>query len=290
MKCPKCGFFGPDYLDTCKKCGKDLTVEKARLGLNRQRLMRVRDQQAPGRESVSTQPAAPAPSDHASATVPRSEPPWNPPAPPPAISTTGADTRAPEPSATMPRQAPPVSAVEEPPISLDEAEDFGAPTEEESFAAPEAVSPPSAETSLDDFEFPDFTKSEPPPLRTASDDDSFSRFSLTDPENEKTHQPSGTGEREGFSLGDIGASESLPQDGILSQIEPSDSLESEDKGAAKTRLLSPQEIEEILHNELPSTPEGPSPKTAEKAKTQLLDEDQLSDILGEFDSDLSKSK
>jgi hypothetical protein len=33
MKCPKCGYFSPDYLDNCKKCGKDLLPEKAKLGL-----------------------------------------------------------------------------------------------------------------------------------------------------------------------------------------------------------------------------------------------------------------
>ncbi len=34
MKCPKCGYFGPDALNTCKKCGKDLLAEKAKLGLS----------------------------------------------------------------------------------------------------------------------------------------------------------------------------------------------------------------------------------------------------------------
>ena len=34
MKCPKCGYFGPDSLNTCKKCGKELFTEKAKLGLN----------------------------------------------------------------------------------------------------------------------------------------------------------------------------------------------------------------------------------------------------------------
>jgi hypothetical protein len=34
MKCPKCGYFGPDSLNTCKKCGKELFAEKAKLGLS----------------------------------------------------------------------------------------------------------------------------------------------------------------------------------------------------------------------------------------------------------------
>lgn len=33
MKCPKCGFFVSDRLDACKKCGRDLTAEKVKLGL-----------------------------------------------------------------------------------------------------------------------------------------------------------------------------------------------------------------------------------------------------------------
>lgn len=34
MKCPKCGYFGPDSLNICKKCGKELFAEKAKLGLS----------------------------------------------------------------------------------------------------------------------------------------------------------------------------------------------------------------------------------------------------------------
>ncbi len=33
MKCPKCGYVSFDYLDTCKKCGNDLTSVRAILGL-----------------------------------------------------------------------------------------------------------------------------------------------------------------------------------------------------------------------------------------------------------------
>jgi ribosomal protein S27AE len=28
MKCPKCGYTSFDYLDECKKCGKDLAEHK----------------------------------------------------------------------------------------------------------------------------------------------------------------------------------------------------------------------------------------------------------------------
>lgn len=33
MKCPKCNFISFDYLDSCKKCGRDLTEDKAKLGI-----------------------------------------------------------------------------------------------------------------------------------------------------------------------------------------------------------------------------------------------------------------
>ena len=33
MRCPKCGYNSFDYLDSCKKCGKDLTEHKQRFGI-----------------------------------------------------------------------------------------------------------------------------------------------------------------------------------------------------------------------------------------------------------------
>jgi len=33
MKCPKCGYNSFDHLDSCKKCGKDLTEHKARFNI-----------------------------------------------------------------------------------------------------------------------------------------------------------------------------------------------------------------------------------------------------------------
>lgn len=33
MKCPKCNYTSFDYLDTCKKCGKDLTEHKEKFNL-----------------------------------------------------------------------------------------------------------------------------------------------------------------------------------------------------------------------------------------------------------------
>jgi hypothetical protein len=33
MKCPKCGYNSFDHLESCKKCGKDLTEHKAKFNL-----------------------------------------------------------------------------------------------------------------------------------------------------------------------------------------------------------------------------------------------------------------
>lgn len=285
MKCPKCGFFGPDHLDTCKKCGKDLTAEKARLGLNRPRTMRVHDRQAPASSpsedvSLAGQDSS-SRSEPTQASAPRTErlvPPLvSPPAP------------APEPS-SAPKRAPAVSAAEESPISLDDTEDFGGSADEEPLEAPEKTSPRAVETHVDDFEFPDFTKTESISERTDLENQSFSGFSLTDSEKEETSRLSDTAEAGGFALSDIGGASISPPDSDLafSETEQPPALEAADRGAAKTRLLSAQEIENILHSELPPPPARPDPKITDKAKTQLLDEDQLSDILGELDNDPSR--
>jgi len=33
MKCPKCNYITFDYLDTCPRCGKDMSAEKAKLSI-----------------------------------------------------------------------------------------------------------------------------------------------------------------------------------------------------------------------------------------------------------------
>lgn len=50
MKCPKCGYFGPDSLNTCKKCGKDLFAEKAKLGLSSSKTRSFKPRQIPQKE------------------------------------------------------------------------------------------------------------------------------------------------------------------------------------------------------------------------------------------------
>jgi hypothetical protein len=50
MKCPKCGYFGPDSLNTCKKCGKDLLAEKAKLGLSSSKIRSFKPRPIPQKE------------------------------------------------------------------------------------------------------------------------------------------------------------------------------------------------------------------------------------------------
>ena len=59
MKCPKCGFFVSDKLDICKKCGKDLSTEKTKLGMGFLRLSGSRFEKQGGL-SVPARSAAPA--------------------------------------------------------------------------------------------------------------------------------------------------------------------------------------------------------------------------------------
>jgi hypothetical protein len=50
MKCPKCGYFGPDSLNTCKKCGKELFVEKAKLGLSSSKIRSFKPRPIPQKQ------------------------------------------------------------------------------------------------------------------------------------------------------------------------------------------------------------------------------------------------
>lgn len=52
MKCPKCGYFGPDSLNTCKKCGKDLSAEKAKLGLSAFKTRASQSRPTPKRQPI----------------------------------------------------------------------------------------------------------------------------------------------------------------------------------------------------------------------------------------------
>ena len=56
MKCPKCGYFSPDYLDNCKKCGKDLLPEKSKLGLTSPKISNRSNLNLKSRLTTSTHP------------------------------------------------------------------------------------------------------------------------------------------------------------------------------------------------------------------------------------------
>ena len=61
MKCPKCGFFVSDHLNSCKKCGQDLTAEKAKLGLS---LLSIGGSRFAKQDRALVPPAPPIPADN----------------------------------------------------------------------------------------------------------------------------------------------------------------------------------------------------------------------------------
>jgi hypothetical protein len=179
---------------------------------------------------------------------------------------------------------------EELPVSLDEEEEFGLPSDQEPVQALAEESFQRAETSLDDFEFPEFNKTESTPETGVAGKKSFADFSLTEPEEKEMDVAADTPQHEVFDLDGIAGPEisTMGEDLASPEVERTSPLDPGQKEEAKTRLLSVQEIEDILHTELPRTPKSPGPKNSEKAKTELLDEDQLSDILADLDNDPSK--
>ncbi len=70
MKCPKCGFTGPDYADLCKKCNYDLMEAKRLLGII---------QVKPGQESFLSQFMRPATESRKEQEVPAAAPGMPPP-------------------------------------------------------------------------------------------------------------------------------------------------------------------------------------------------------------------
>jgi len=57
MKCPKCGYFGSDSLNTCKKCGKELFAEKAKLGLSSSKIRSFKPRPIPQRQPEPAPPS-----------------------------------------------------------------------------------------------------------------------------------------------------------------------------------------------------------------------------------------
>jgi hypothetical protein len=293
MKCPKCGFSGPDHLDTCKKCGKDLSAEKVRLGLNRPRSIRLREPQtsppSPSEEGRALSLDAVSRSENHREAGLGKEPGLFSTSVPPPLSPRAEEAPAPDPS-PAPRQTTAAPVSEEMPVSLDEEEEFGLPSDQEPVHALEEESFQPAKTSLDDFEFPNFSRTESTPETNSGEKNGLADFSLTEPVEEAKDVVTGTPPQEGFDLDGIGAPEiSIGAEELARpEAENSPPLAPWQKAEVKTRLLNAEEIEDILRTELPHTPKDPGPKLSEKAKTQLLDEDQLSDILAELDNEPSK--
>ena len=253
MKCPKCGYFGPDYLDTCKKCGKDLVAEKQKLGLSSFRAQRpTQPRQVPKKAPLSTGLLSEEP---ASSPPPKQESVQTAATPPPATPHLKPDDT---PAAS--RAVPPEKPEKHSPGETDEGFVFE-PKEEEvaTLVMPEEEGPTDlSRTKTDDFEFPpEFTKKAPP----------FNGLSQEGEDLAPSLQESETD-----------AQEKVPDE------TSTDSSAGKNKApeTTETELITPQELEEILQTK-PSEEAPP-----EKAQTELLDDDEIASLLEDIDSEPSE--
>lgn len=254
MKCPKCGFFGPDYSDTCKKCGKDLKEERGKLGLTSFRTQRQVQKKEP--------PIAPNFSDELISAPPRPKPP---------------DEIKPRTEPIKPKIVPPPLELKtekakkdfdlsQPPsgFRLDEEEKpFMPSAEEESFdlkSIGEDIG--SSKDALDDFKFPDFTPTEPP----------ISAVPVSEELPLPGKPPEVKSGEEEMSLS-------------LDEFLAPETKKKEERG---TELISPKELEDILQLEISRSEESQKKPIIEKSGTQLLDEDEISKLLENLKLDSSE--
>jgi len=316
MKCPKCGFIGSDRVNTCKKCGKDLTGEKQKLGLT---FFQVKDFRP--RQTQKMKPS-------------------------PELSTAGsvfeepleADQKGQEPPGVLKISTETQSSpMDEPPMEATSEEvenDFDFPQEpadvkpdhqkESSFESlesdfqfqseKEASSSTLAEATLgsgemvedsgqseeaeDDFDFPEISKSDLPTDTASSGNDDLSMLSELDMESESFDLPT-TDDKDDVSSEDGGI---LSNENALSASEFTSGeddekltadellpLESEQAEKSETVMLHPEEIEDILQSEISQSDKSSSRTIHEGSKTELLDENEISKLLEELDADTPNS-
>ena len=299
MKCPKCGFFGPDHLDACKKCGIDLSAERAKLGLTRLRRRSIRSPDATVDESPPAETL-------------REEP------PDPGLQTTRPEAATP-PTISLSKEPPEVvqkdlelsqktvalqpEQLKEPPGEAEEETfQFGADGDDFHSAPLEQTmnikdlqqdAGPGKDTS-DDFEFPALGESKPPPDVFSGDSDDLSSTlampDMSEPEPASMGPPTADDENEDF-LGDetlVDAAISLGDEDVSLQTGEMLRQESRQQEDTGTVLLKPEEVEDILQSEIPPLDENLGGTAGDRSKTELLGEDERSKVLDDLDTDSSK--
>jgi hypothetical protein len=295
MKCPKCGFFGPDHLDACKKCGIDLSGERAKLGLNRFKRRNTQSQDAAEKESLPETLREEPPEPSLQKTIPDA-------AIPPTIPL------AKEPQEVVQKDlALPQKTVALQPEQLQEASgeaeeetfQFGGDDDDLSGAPLEKTmnikdlqqsAGPGGDTS-DDFEFPALGESKPPPDVFSGESDDLSTTlampEMSEPDSASAGLPVADEESEGFSDDKpmANAEISLGDEDVSLQTGEILRQESRQKEYTGTVLLRPEEVEDILQSEIPPLDEGIGEPAGDRTKTELLGEDELSKVLDDFDMD-----
>jgi len=296
MKCPKCGFFGLDHLDTCKKCGNDVSAERKKLGLTRLRRPTAQSQAVAQEES-------------------------------PPAETLREETPEPVLRAVTPKPTPPIPRFKEPEAMAQKGlrllektvalrpEQLKKPfeeTEEETFQfGAEAEDFPSAplektinmkdlqqdaRPGRDDFEFPDLRESKPPLDTVSGESDDLSSTlampGIPEIESASIRSSPADDESEDFS-GDstlVDSTISLGDEDVSMQTGAMPHSASGQKEETGTMLLRPEEVEDILQSEISSLEASRGGPAGDRSKTELLGEDQLSKVLDELDTDYTKEE
>lgn len=299
MKCPKCGFFGPDHLDTCKKCGNDLSAERKKLGLTRLRRRSIRSQDDTKEKTLPAETLREEPLEpFLQAPKPKASPP-----PPIPLSKEPEEMMQKDRELTQKTVALQPEQLHEPPREVrDETFHFG--TEEEDFhAAPleqtmdikdfQQKAVPGDDAS-DDFEFPDLGESRPPLDAFSGDSDDLSSTlampGMPEPESASFAPSSLDDGSEDFSDDKtlVNPEISLGDEEVSLQTGEMLRQEGRQKEDTGTLLLRPEEVEDILQSEIPPLDESLGGPAGDRAKTELLGEDELSKVLDELDTDSSE--
>jgi len=288
MKCPKCGFFGPDYLDACKKCGKDLRAEKEKLGLFSYRVQGSRFREGLKIESSPAQDILPEPeAKEETVTKPETTIPQM-------ASLSGKSKKEKEKSLDFPPPEGSSAGImeEDFQFNLEKEDSFISPSIRESLDNVDlAEDLSSSKGAQDDFEFPDFKKSEVPPDVELTEKDNLSSLSIPESELESIEL---SPEKDTDDLSEeetlIDSEAMLSKEDIDLELSEESLQGKKQKEESGTQMLSPEEIESILKSETSEAGKSKKGITSDKSKTELLDEDELSKILANLDTDSSKSE